>query len=295
MHFKMNRTNGETSKWINSQKNLSLRAGFEEANTFFGTFPGDHKTFGTWKESFLRKEKKNFCFYLQTTFAARVQGGLVLVLSIQHFRLLVVLVTKSTVSICSLKVVVLWLFEWWMMTKLLEYWRKVMVMVMMVMMMMMNPAPPSGVSAKAMLTGEEYFPASFFCLRASSSWNDDIFDTDSFLRHKMIHLLRSLSLLPHWNLLIFLTCKSKYKNQRTWWVYFEKIYNLLQFIWCFISDIILKNAMYNWLNRLCLLYGKSHSMTKPMDVTFCNLPGFCQSTLAKAIQWQIPDTLTFAM
>lgn len=162
-------------------------------------------------------------------------------------------------------------------------------------MMMMNPAPPSGVSAKAMLTGEEYFPASFFCLRASSSWNDDIFDTDSFLRHKMIHLLRSLSLLPHWNLLIFLTCKSKYKNQRTWWVYFEKIYNLLQFIWCFISDIISKNAMYNWLNRLCLLYGKSHSMTKPMDVTFCNLPGFCQSTLAKAIQWQIPDTLTFAM
>ena len=107
MHFKMNRTNGETSKWINSQKNLSLRAGFEEANTFFGTFPGDHKTFGTWKESFLRKEKKNFCFYLQTTFAARVQGGLVLVLSIQHFRLLVVLVTKSTVSICSLKV------TWW--------------------------------------------------------------------------------------------------------------------------------------------------------------------------------------
>ena len=191
--------------------------------------------------------------------------------------------------------VVLWLFEWWMMTKLLEYWRKVRVMVMMVMMMMMNPAPPSGVSAKAMLTGEEYFPASFFCLRASSSWNDDIFDTDSFLRHKMIHLLRSLSLLPHWNLLIFLTCKSKYKNQRTWWVYFEKIYNLLQFIWCFISDIISKNAMYNWLNRLCLLYGKSHSMTKPMDVTFCNLPGFCQSTLAKAIQWQIPDTLTFAM
>ena len=107
MHFKMNRTNGETSKWINSQKNLSLRACFEEANTFFGTFPGDHKTFGTWKESFLRKEKKNFCFYLQTTFAARVQGGLVLVLSIQHFRLLVVLVTKSTVSICSLKV------TWW--------------------------------------------------------------------------------------------------------------------------------------------------------------------------------------
>ena len=73
----------------------------------------------------------------------------------------------------------------------------------------------ASILSKAMLTGEEYFPASFFCLRASSSWNDDIFDTDSFLRHKMIHLLRSLSLLPHWNLLIFLTCKSKYKNQRT--------------------------------------------------------------------------------
>ena len=43
---------------MNSQKNLSLRAGFEKANTFFGTFPGDHQTFGTWKESFLRKEKK---------------------------------------------------------------------------------------------------------------------------------------------------------------------------------------------------------------------------------------------
>ena len=51
MHFKMNRTNGETSKWINSQKNLSLRAGFEEANTFFGTFLGDHKTFGTCKST----------------------------------------------------------------------------------------------------------------------------------------------------------------------------------------------------------------------------------------------------
>ena len=43
---------------MNSQKNLSLRAGFEKANTFFGTFLGYHKTFGIWKESFLRKEKK---------------------------------------------------------------------------------------------------------------------------------------------------------------------------------------------------------------------------------------------
>ena len=58
MHFKTERTNGVTSKWMNSQKNLLLRAGFEKANTFFGTFPGDHQTFGTWKESFLRKEKK---------------------------------------------------------------------------------------------------------------------------------------------------------------------------------------------------------------------------------------------
>ena len=58
MHFKTDRTNGVTSKWMNSQKNLSLRAGFEKANTFFRTFPGDHQTFGTWKEFFLRKEKK---------------------------------------------------------------------------------------------------------------------------------------------------------------------------------------------------------------------------------------------
>ena len=34
------------------------------------------------------------------------------------------------------------------------------------------------VFAKAVLTGEEYFPASFFCLRGNSSWNDDIFDTE---------------------------------------------------------------------------------------------------------------------
>ena len=68
---------------------------------------------------------------------------------------------------------------------------------------------------RKMFAKEEYFPASFFCLRASSSWKDDIFDTDLFLRHKIIHLLRSLSLLPHWNLLIFLTCKSKYNNQWT--------------------------------------------------------------------------------
>ena len=45
-------------------------------------------------------------------------------------------------------------------TKLQEYYRKVIVMLVMMMMITMNPAPPSGVSAKAMLTGEEYFPAS---------------------------------------------------------------------------------------------------------------------------------------
>ena len=33
-------------------------ANFEEAKTFFGSFPGNHKTFGPWKQSFLRKEKK---------------------------------------------------------------------------------------------------------------------------------------------------------------------------------------------------------------------------------------------
>ena len=56
------------------------------------------------------------------------------------------------------------------MTKLQEYCKKVMVMKV---MMMMNPSPPSGVSAKAMLIGEEYFPASFFGLRAFSSWNEE--------------------------------------------------------------------------------------------------------------------------
>lgn len=33
-----------------------------------------------------------------------------------------------------------------------------------------------------------FLPASFFCLRAS---NDDIFDTDSFVRHKMMYLFKS--------------------------------------------------------------------------------------------------------
>ena len=60
MAVKMRRTNRETSKWLKmiSLKNLTMWANFEEAKTFFGSFPGDHKTFGPWKQSFLRKEKK---------------------------------------------------------------------------------------------------------------------------------------------------------------------------------------------------------------------------------------------
>ena len=43
----MRRTNRETSKWLKmiSLKNLTMWANFEEAKTFFGSFPGDHKTF----------------------------------------------------------------------------------------------------------------------------------------------------------------------------------------------------------------------------------------------------------
>ena len=41
-----------------SLKNLTTWANFEEAKTFFRSFPGNHKTFGPWKQSFLRKEKK---------------------------------------------------------------------------------------------------------------------------------------------------------------------------------------------------------------------------------------------
>ena len=39
-------------------QNLTLRETFEEARIFFGRFPGDHKTFVSWKENFLRKQKK---------------------------------------------------------------------------------------------------------------------------------------------------------------------------------------------------------------------------------------------
>ena len=47
MAVKMRRTNRETSKWLKmiSLKNLTMWANFEEAKTFFGSFPGDHKTF----------------------------------------------------------------------------------------------------------------------------------------------------------------------------------------------------------------------------------------------------------
>ena len=53
---------------------------------------------------FLVLFQSRFGFYHQMPFAARVHGGLVVVLSIQYFRLLVILVKKSIVSICSLKV-----------------------------------------------------------------------------------------------------------------------------------------------------------------------------------------------
>ena len=77
-------------------------------------------------------------------------------------------------------------------------------------------------------------------------------------------------------------------------MFWENAQSFAMHIWCFISD---KNTMYSWLNP-SLLYGKSHfmtAMTKPMEVIFCNLPGFCQSTLGKTIQWQNPDSMTFAI
>ena len=54
MAVKMRRTNRETSKWLKmiSLKNLTMWANFEEAKTFFGSFPADHKTFGPWKQPF---------------------------------------------------------------------------------------------------------------------------------------------------------------------------------------------------------------------------------------------------
>ena len=58
----MNRTNGETSKWINSQKNLSLRAGFEEANTFFRDFPGGPQNFWNLERVFPAKREKELLF-----------------------------------------------------------------------------------------------------------------------------------------------------------------------------------------------------------------------------------------
>ena len=37
---------------------LSMRENLERANLFFGEFPGDHKTFFSWKENFLCKQKR---------------------------------------------------------------------------------------------------------------------------------------------------------------------------------------------------------------------------------------------
>ena len=36
-------------------------------------------------------------------------------------------------------------------------------------------------------------------------------------------------------------------------------------------------------------------MAKPMDVTFPNIHGFYHGTMRKAITWQNPYTMTFAM
>ena len=35
-----------------------MRENLERANLFFGEFPGDHKTFFSWKENFLCKQKR---------------------------------------------------------------------------------------------------------------------------------------------------------------------------------------------------------------------------------------------
>ena len=45
------------------------------------------------------------------------------------------------------------------------------------------------------------------------------------------------------NLFIFLTCKSKYKNQRKCWIYFEKSYNLLHFFLMFHLNVQLTKSI----------------------------------------------------
>ena len=54
------KTNRETTIWLkdNMTENLIMRENLEKARIFFGRLPGDHKTFVSWKENFLRKQKK---------------------------------------------------------------------------------------------------------------------------------------------------------------------------------------------------------------------------------------------
>ena len=69
------RTNWETRDWLKnlSSQNLSMRDCLEEATLFFGTFKGDHRAFGPWREDFLQKEKKMKYEALQRI--RRVVGG----------------------------------------------------------------------------------------------------------------------------------------------------------------------------------------------------------------------------
>ena len=54
------RTNRETIEWLKalSSQNLTMRQNLEEATIFFGRFAGDHRSFGSWKDGFIRKQKK---------------------------------------------------------------------------------------------------------------------------------------------------------------------------------------------------------------------------------------------
>ena len=54
------KTNRETIEWLKalSSQNLTMRQNLEEATIFFGRFAGDHRSFGSWKDGFIRKQKK---------------------------------------------------------------------------------------------------------------------------------------------------------------------------------------------------------------------------------------------
>ena len=53
-------TNRETSIWLKATiaQNLTMREHLEKAKMFFGGFSGDHRTFVSWKEDFLRKQQR---------------------------------------------------------------------------------------------------------------------------------------------------------------------------------------------------------------------------------------------